>query len=987
MPYLHAFGHQSGDQQSHLPILVRALDTTTITIVDLPKPTPQIPMAATTPTLALRKLIQTKLNPDDDGSSFEDSASSYEDDLRNPIKRRLASWLMPNQSRRGSTVSAVQVRNSDEWLPSTSPPVHLTGQTPSIVSLHHPPPHASSDGADPRMESLEPLEGGRAANDGTLPTIPSEVPTTWFSAHQDYDLDVDNTYQQDSLPENPVPLTSTNTRRPLVRMPSFSSTFSSSSLDSDYHHQHSHPHQSINQDIVQDTTDSTDAREDAQSSQNQSEMSMTFLYTPSPSPLPITPDMLFMSAGDQTPNMNPKKGSKDWSDGARQLMLETEQAFASDSVFDSTSFELRLPSLLEPKTQLPTEEEADTTICAEDEDEDEDEEPENAQQGDKDVDDAVKDTRSSPSSSRPGTATETKAAAEATTSTPAPAPVQPIDAAPKPPSSAGSDGSAPTSQAPRSAWVPQDTPATARRSTEQQDEMEARRSRQYENVLQSEKRKSRSVPPPLPPRDKLLAPAAQNAVPPATPSPKSTSFNTTPAVTASPPSKRAAIPKPLQHFNQARSQSKFEHGGRRPSRITRWAFGDSSVAEILTGQRFKKIEADEMLTPQQLAKLKKQREEIRRKEEFESSRAAEHKRLAEMERQVEKSSSESERSRSRSPSNRDSSASLPIHISVPEKSPRRLSGQRFKDIGGDEDEDLMDGLATVDLLNSSARTSSIPPRSPIPAGPLSPPPTAELPQVPRHSVRKSKTPRKRRTPTNSLKPEEDDECFYLKSTPYSLTSPTFRHGHISFLKSEMGRGAITMDDTLDWTAFQMAILGAGDMMPEVYDDEDPRFNEEVFRWFDSFGFESYGSLVPEMAPSPRSSSHSTVSTAPTELSIPAPTTSESPNLWPGMEGEMYDTTKFFSTNGRSAWTMNGSSLESTNHARSNSGAYDPMMPIVLTPEDGYEDGLIPLDRQDDGKGEGCDNGVEMGCNMNSDLDDFLKWEAQHAFGPGYYGAH
>jgi hypothetical protein len=29
----------------------------------------------------------------------------------------------------------------------------------------------------------------------------------------------------------------------------------------------------------------------------------------------------------------------------------------------------------------------------------------------------------------------------------------------------------------------------------------------------------------------------------------------------------------------------------------------------------------------------------------------------------------------------------------------------------------------------------------------------------------------------------------------------------------------------------------------------------------------------------------------------------------------------------------------------------------------------------------------MGCNMNSDLGDFLKWEAQHAFGPGYYGAH
>lgn len=940
---------------------------------------------ASTPTLALRKLIQTKLNPDDDASSVEDSASSYEDDLRNPLKRRLAAWLTPNQARRGSTASAVQVRNSSEWLPSPSLPVYLTGHTPSIVSLHNPPPHASSDGADPRMESQD---VDRAANDGTLPTIPGEVPTTWFGTAHDYDLDVDQTsYQQDSLPQNPAPLTSTYTSRRLVRMPSFSSTFSSSSLDSDYHHQHSHPHQSINQ-HAPDTSDTSGQQEDAQQrSQNQSEMSMTFLYTPSPSPLPVTPDMLFMGSGDQTPNMNANKSSKDWSDGARQLMLETEQAFASDSAFDATSFELRLPSLLSPKA--PAEDDADTTIHAE-------QESEESQQDDKDdVEKRSMDTqRSSPR--RPGTATETKANAEETVPTTVTAPAlasapAPADDSSPPPDVPPKDSSSvQPSSPPRPAWRPQDTSTTTRRSTEQQDEMETRRSRQYENVIQSEKRKSRSVPPPLPPRDNLLAPAAQGALPPTTPSPKTTSFNVTPAVSASPSSKPApAASKPLHSFNQARSQSKFDHGGRRPSRITRWAFGDRGVADILTGNRFKKIEADEMLTPQQLAKLKKQREEIRRQAELESSRAAEHKRLAEMERQVEKSSSESERSLSSSPGNRDSGSSLPIYISVPEKSPRRFSAQRLQDIGDEDDEDLMDGLATVDLLGtSSTRTSFIPPGSPIPPGPLSPPPTGELPRVPRFSARRSKALRKRRTPTSSLKPEEDDECYYLKSTPYSLTSPTFRHGHISFSKSEMGKGALTMDDTLDWTAFQMAILGAGDMMPEVYDDEDPRFNEEVFRWFDSFGFDSYGSLVPETAPSPRSSSHSTVSTAPTEASIPALAMGESPNMWQdGSKGEMYDTNKFFSNNGRPGWTIQGSSL-APGHARSNSATCDPLLPIVLTPEDGYEDGLIPMEeRPGTGKGEDCENSVPMACNMNSDLDDFLKWEAQHAFGPGYYGAH
>lgn len=972
-------------------------------------------MASTT-TLALRKLIQTKLNPDDDGSSIEDTASSYEDDLRNPLKRRLASWLMPNESRRGSTASAVQVRNSSEWLHSSTPPTHQTGSMPSIVSLHHTPPHASlsSDGADPRMEYLE-LDRA-AANDGALPTMPAQVPSTWFGTQQGDDLDgVDR--QQDASLDNPAPLTSTNTRRQLVRMPSFSSTFSSSSLDSDYHHQHSQPHESTNDRDLLDNKDGIGFKEDAQHSQNQPDMSMTFLYTPSPSPLPITSDMLFMSAvGDQTPNMNSKKNAKDWSDGARQLMLETEQAFASDSAFDSTSFELRLPDLLQFKVEQPAEQDVDTAIPVE-------EEQKEAQQDDNHAEETTEDTRRSSSSTRPGTAMDTReevkepepitsvAPSKAPTSMLAPSMLVPsvpppsmlapsmLARAPSPvtetpptilPSTVQNNSSnAPASPPARSIWRPENTSTAARRSTEQQDEMDTRRARQYENMLQSDKRKSRSVPPPLPPRNDLLAPTAQDTVPPATPSPKSNSFNVTPLVKSSPSSK--AVPKQQPQLSaQARFQSKFEHGGRRPSRMAHWKFGNSSVAEIFTGHRFKKVEADEMLTPQQLAKLKKQREDTRHQAEFESSRAAEYKRMAELERQVEKAENEND-NRSRSPSSDCPRDSVPTYICVPEKDSRRLSGRHsLGSDEGDEDEDLMDGLTTIDLLGvSSTRTSSVPSGSPIPVGPLSPPPTAELPCIPRRSVRQSKSARKRRSPTNSLQPEEDDECFYFKSTPFSFTSPTFRHGHISFLKSEMGRGALTMDDTLDWTAFQMAILGAGDMMPDVYDDEEPKFNEDVSQWFDSFGFESHGALIPEEIHSQRSSSHSTLSTAPTEASIPAPVMTGSPNMWQDtmLKDEVYDTSDFFSSHGQSGWAMKGPSLDLIGHPRSNSATCDSTMPIVLCPEDGYEDGLMPIEGSDIGKSPGGEKQSEMGCNMNSDLDDFLKWEAQHAFGPGYYGAH
>ncbi|RSL89990.1 hypothetical protein CEP52_014720 [Fusarium oligoseptatum] len=75
-----------------------------------------------------------------------------------------------------------------------------------------------------------------------------------------------------------------------------------------------------------------------------------------------------------------------------------------------------------------------------------------------------------------------------------------------------------------------------------------------------------------------------------------------------------------------------------------------------------------------------------------------------------------------------------------------------------------------------------------------------------------------------------------------------------------------MDDTLDWTAFQMAILGgAGDLLQDMSNEEDQKQVEEITSWFESFGFETYGTLVPEDVPSMRSSSRSTVSSTPSTI--------------------------------------------------------------------------------------------------------------------------
>jgi hypothetical protein len=110
-------------------------------------------------------------------------------------------------------------------------------------------------------------------------------------------------------------------------------------------------------------------------------------------------------------------------------------------------------------------------------------------------------------------------------------------------------------------------------------------------------------------------------------------------------------------------------------------------------------------------------------------------------------------------------------------------------------------------------------------------------------------------PGSASKINSDDYVF-LNSTPYTLTMPAFRHGQIRLAKADLpiGKLAAAVDDTLDWTAFQMAILGgAGDFFSEPTDYSRPSEAEldeleELTTWFGSFGFQSAGSLIGPTEP-------------------------------------------------------------------------------------------------------------------------------------------
>ncbi|PNH26316.1 hypothetical protein VD0002_g9997 [Verticillium dahliae] len=78
--------------------------------------------------------------------------------------------------------------------------------------------------------------------------------------------------------------------------------------------------------------------------------------------------------------------------------------------------------------------------------------------------------------------------------------------------------------------------------------------------------------------------------------------------------------------------------------------------------------------------------------------------------------------------------------------------------------------------------------------------------------------------------------------------PTFCHGRIRIPKPGFVLYADVMPDkTLDWTAFQVAILGgAGDFFSDRLDPMHGSGDDEledITTWFDDFGFKSEGRLT------------------------------------------------------------------------------------------------------------------------------------------------
>ncbi|KAH7155703.1 hypothetical protein B0J13DRAFT_546205 [Dactylonectria estremocensis] len=453
-----------------------------------------------------------------------------------------------------------------------------------------------------------------------------------------------------------------------------------------------------------------------------------------------------------------------------------------------------------------------------------------------------------------------------------------------------------------------------------------------------------------------------------------------------PPAKKPSVKKPRRKDTTLKSS--FSVSRRRKSSIhtPRWPL-PGNVTDILTGQRFKRIQADEMLTPERLELLNIRREKARLEKEKE-----------EADRLKTRASTESLYSL------RSDSTDTPVEPFHLEDLPLRIGASGVEttsnpvkaapsSIPSDQDVSHQQIMFRVDAPESeeclkiteandgSVAIESIiplpPPKNPARFG--APPHQRPLPPLP--NAKTTTTPkdrtRSRGRRAANLEAEEKDGILYLKSTPFTLTQPLFRHGPITLPKPETQQG-MTMDDPLDWTAFQMAILcGAGDLSQDLTIGEDAKQVDDITAWFESFGFETHGEMIPEHAPAPsfRGSSHSTISSSPStidvDMDLPIPVGSEYPSgFWNApSSGQCLSTEKFYNNSGLKRWMGEGRPKRYTSRNSMDSLPPSPMLPLIMPL--GYADGEV------------AGQTVPMGYNLHHDLGDFLRWEAENVYANGF----
>jgi hypothetical protein len=244
---------------------------------------------------------------------------------------------------------------------------------------------------------------------------------------------------------------------------------------------------------------------------------------------------------------------------------------------------------------------------------------------------------------------------------------------------------------------------------------------------------------------------------------------------------------------------------------------------------------------------------------------------------------------------------------------------------------------------------------------------------------------------------QEDDTFYL-STPYTMTAPCYRHGRIRLAKPDLSPDRkLAADDGLDWTAFQMAILGgAGDYFADSERNvrrQEAEDAEKICAWWDEWGFAGCGNLTTrDNQPTPRDSVGSTASggscsscnSDPDNVRLYHEIGRDNPysarHRWQSLrhkaasEGRKLDLDliggggsrigdRLYSNGRIKMWNADGHGGDLVGQRESlASMPQSPMLDLRVVTSDNGDVDFVP-----------------MGYNLSHDLGDFLSWETENVY--------
>ncbi|RDL32994.1 uncharacterized protein BP5553_08433 [Venustampulla echinocandica] len=238
----------------------------------------------------------------------------------------------------------------------------------------------------------------------------------------------------------------------------------------------------------------------------------------------------------------------------------------------------------------------------------------------------------------------------------------------------------------------------------------------------------------------------------------------------------------------------------------------------------------------------------------------------------------------------------------------------------------------------------------------------------------------------------DPRYVFIPSTPFTLTSACFRHGPIRFEREQLMdiyhsralneyKGA--EEEQLDWTAFQMAILGTMEENRTVNNEreQDEKECEDIFRWWAGFGFAGWGAMVTgskgvrqrKIKKGIRRSTRDVGMKADEENdheqsddSVSSDSSSEGTG-YPTMKKRLEINATPPTSNSNIATYITDPQVVNT-HSGTRHLSRSPMPNFITTNNQKAE-------------GRSATEAMPMGFNLERDLGDFLNWEVSHVQQP------